>query len=416
MLSLTKNKFERINREGLCLGCGLCEAIGKEKGYLMKLSSTGFYEPVRTKGRDLDVEKQVSAVCPAINLHAPRIKDDLVWGNMNAVYNVSSRDEEIRNEGSSGGGLSAMCIYLLENKMINGILHIGKIQGETIENKLFISRDRNAVIKNASSRYAPSKTFDDLKDILDSGRETFAFVGKPCDIAGIKNYIVANPIYENRIKYFFSFFCAGMPSYKATSQLLERAGNETPYFLKYRGGGWPGYFFAKFKSHNDLKITYRESWGKVLGRQLHPRCKVCPDGIGMMADIVYADAWETKDGYPDFEEKEGVSLAIARTSSGELLLKKALSDNRIAGDPISADRIEKMQPYQYHRRLAVGYRILAVQLLTRGLLNFNGTGHNKLMKQYPIGKGLKNTLGTLKRFIADSKKNSKAETNKEQIY
>ncbi|MEP7251261.1 MAG: Coenzyme F420 hydrogenase/dehydrogenase, beta subunit C-terminal domain [Ginsengibacter sp.] len=408
MLLLTKNKYDKINREGLCIGCGLCESIGKEKGYLMNLSSKGFYEPIRTKGRDAKVEKQISAVCPAINLYAPQIKDNLVWGNINAFYNVSSKDTEVRNEGSSGGGLSAMCIYLLENKIVDAILHIGKIEGETIENKLFVSRDRGAVIRNASSRYAPSRTFNELKDILDRGTEIFAFVGKPCDIAGIKNYLSVNTDYQNRIAYFFSFFCAGMPSYNATSQLLERANEpEPPYFLKYRGGGWPGYFFAKFKNDKAIKITYRESWGKVLGRQLHARCKICPDGIGMMADIVYADAWETKDGYPDFEEKEGVSLAIARTTAGELLLQKALNDGSIMAEPVASERIEKMQPYQYQRRLAVGYRILAVQFLTDGLLNFNGTGYMKLMRQYPIVKGLKNTLGTLKRFLADSRKRTR---------
>src|SRR3712207_7050821 len=38
------------------------------------------------------------------------------------------------------------------------------------------------------------------------------------------------------------------------------------------------------------------------------RCKICPDGTGEFADIVCADAWYGKDGYPDFAEREGRSL------------------------------------------------------------------------------------------------------------
>lgn len=403
MLS-NQNKFSRILKYDLCIGCGLCEAIGKSEGYIMSLNKNGFYKPAHNDERNIEVEKKISKICPAINLNAPKQKDDDVWGSITNLYNVSSTNSEVRKKGSSGGGISAVSIYILENNLVDGVLHVGKMSGDSIENQLFISRDKNEVLLNASSRYAPSKVFNQIKDIFESTNEIFAFVGKPCDIAGLQNYIRLNPQYKNRIKYFFSFFCAGMSSYNATLKLLDRAKQkELPYFLKYRGDGWPGYFKAMYRTGDVLKVTYEESWGKVLGRHLHQRCKICPDGIGLMADIVFGDAWETKDGYPDFEEREGISLAIARTETGDALIKNAFKNNYINVEQLQKERIPKMQPYQYERRLYVGYRIIVIQFLTMFLLNFKGTGYLKLMARYPIHKGIKNSIGTFRRFLSNSK-------------
>jgi coenzyme F420 hydrogenase subunit beta len=404
MLSQNQNKFNNILKHNLCLGCGLCEAIGKNEGYIMSLNGNGFYKPKCIDGRNIEIEKKISEICPAININAPKLMGDNVWGGITNLYNVSSSDSEVRKKGSSGGGISALCIYILENKIVDGVLHVGKISGDSIENQLFISRNRNEVLLNASSRYAPAKVFNEIKDIFENTNEIFAFVGKPCDIAGLKNYIILNPQYQNRIKCFFSFFCAGMPSYDGTLRLLEQAKQkELPYFLKYRGDGWPGYFKAMYKNGSVLKISYEESWGKVLSKHVHPRCKICPDGIGLMADNVFGDAWETKDGYPDFEEREGKSLVIARTELGDILIKNAFKNKNIIVEHLKKERISKMQPYQYQRRLFVGYRIVVIQILTMFLLNFKGTGYLKLMAKYPIHKGIKNSIGTLRRFLFNSR-------------
>ncbi len=140
----THNKFKEIIKHGMCIGCGLCEAIGKEKGYIMNLKDNGFYEPVCTAERNIEVEIKISKICPAINIDAPKVKDSKVWGGIINLYKLSASDSEVQKMGSSGGGISGVCIYLLENKIVDGILHVGKIPGESIENKLFISRTKSS--------------------------------------------------------------------------------------------------------------------------------------------------------------------------------------------------------------------------------------------------------------------------------
>jgi coenzyme F420 hydrogenase subunit beta len=404
MLSKGHNRFDDILRYDLCIGCGLCEAIGKKADYVMILNEKGFYAPERRGRRNEEVEELITAVCPSIQVHVPKFNDS-VWGNIDSVYNAWSTEGDIRHRGSSGGAISALCIFLLENNMVDGVLHVGKINGETIENQLYVSKNRNDVLRNSSSRYAPAKVFNELVDIFENSSDTFCFVGKPCDVAALKNYLNINRQYINRISYFFAFFCAGMPSYHATSTLLKNANQQgLPHSLRYRGEGWPGFFEARYHSGAAYKVSYEQSWGEVLGRNLHYRCKICPDGIGLLADIVFGDAWETKDGYPDFEERDGKSILITRTTLGDRLIQMARGQKKIVVEQISKERISKMQPYQHERRLLVGYRILAVQVLTKFILKLKSTGYLKLMTKYSFYKGVRNSFGTIKRFSFQLKK------------
>lgn len=99
-------------------------------------------------------------------------------------------------------------------------------------------------------------------------------------IAGMQNFISAYPQYRHKVKYYLAIFCAGMPSYKATEKALATFGKkEKPQTLRYRGDGWPGYFTATYQDGASCRMTYNESWGKILGRDLGFRCKICPDGI-----------------------------------------------------------------------------------------------------------------------------------------
>jgi coenzyme F420 hydrogenase subunit beta len=267
-------------------------------------------------------------------------------------------------------------------------------------NSLHISRTKDDVLKNASSRYAPALVLHNISEILSETNEKFVFVGKPCDITAIKNYLERYPQYKSKIYYYISIFCAGIPSYNATEILLKNAEKETePLCVKYRGDGWPGNFEAQYQDGYIFRKSYNESWGQVLGKNIHFRCKICPDGIGLFADIVAADSWETKDGYPDFEEKEGKSFVISRNAQGEELLKNAINSNYIKVEELNINDIKYIQPYQYRKRYEVGFRILGIQLCTFFSLRFLNFRLVNRMSQYNYLKGIKIVLGTIKRHI-----------------
>lgn len=385
----------KIIKDHLCVGCGLCASVIGQDSCRMVLTDRGFYQPQLKDGLDDSVIKKL---CPGIRVHSK--KHSGVWGNVLRVSEGWAKDAEIRYKAASGGVVTSLALYLIESKLVDAILHVGVKDGSYLYNELKVSRNRQDVINNAQSRYAPALTLSNIMQIMDSTSDVFAFIGKPCDIAGVKNLISIYPQYDSRFRLFISIFCAGMPSYRATEKTWKQSGKETPpVSLSYRGEGWPGFFKARWEDGSEYKLSYNESWGKILGRDLGFRCKICPDGIGMLSDISVGDSWSTKNGYPDFTEKDGRCFVMVRTERGEKVFSDAEKCNYVVSQPLDINKIQEIQPYQYLRRKTVGWRILPVQIVSFGILDFKGLDYAKQALKSNYIEGIKNMRGTVIRMI-----------------
>ena len=146
-------------------------------------------------------------------------------------------------------------------------------------------------------------------------------------------------------------------------------------------------------------MTYNESWGKILGRELGFRCKICPDGIGMLADIASGDSWNTKNGYPDFTEGDGRNFCFIRTQQGLHIFEEAERLGYIQTESLDVSDVQYMQRYQYDRRHYVGWRIAAVQIVTLGLLNFHGLGYICTAFNANYIRAFRDMAGTFKRIL-----------------
>lgn len=390
-------KINNIIKYDLCLGCGLCEAIVPDK-CKMKLHTEGFYRPHFVENLSKEEENSIADTCPGTNVIGQKLNSN-IWGNVISIKEAWANDEKVRYKASSGGVITALAIYLLKMGLVDGVLHVGNKKGSYLSNELKLSFTAAEVLNNTGSRYAPALVFDKLKSVLDATEGKYLFIGKPCDIAGLNNFINNFPKYKGRIVLTISLFCAGMPSYNATNKLLSSSGyKEEPDSIKYRGDGWPGFFTAKYKENKEYKVSYNDSWGKVLGRHLGFRCKICPDGIGLLADISVGDSWETKDGYPDFEESEGRSFVMIRTEKGNKLFYDAVANKNIEMRDLNIESIKNIQKYQYKRRVLVGYRLIPIQLLSGFILNFKNIGINRMFFKAKIKSGIGELLGALSRF------------------
>lgn len=391
--------INKIVKNQLCVGCGLCSSVLGEKQCEMTLSDRGFYLPKMKENADDSIVKKV---CPGIRVHAEG--NIGIWGNVLDVCEGWSADAEIRHKAASGGIVTSLAIYLIESKKVDAVLQVGVRDDSYLYNELKFSRNREDVIQNAQSRYAPALTLVNIKQILDNTSDIYAFIGKPCDIVGIKNLINLFPHYKDRFRLFISIFCAGMPSYNATERTWRLSGKEeTPIVLKYRGDGWPGNFKAKWNDGSEYQLSYNESWGKMLGRDLGFRCKICPDGIGLLADIAVGDSWSTKDGYPDFTEQDGRSFVLIRTNRGREMIMAAEREGYVIKRQLEICKIKEMQPYQFQRRQMVGWRILPVQLLSFGILKFKGLGCTQQLLTSNYKDGVKNMKGTISRILKNKK-------------
>lgn len=366
--------LETIVTGGLCSGCGLCESLSGGRAR-MEMDDAGYLRPHLLQPLSAEQEHGVAATCPGLGLrHAPsQVPYHPLWGPMVQVRVGHALHPELRFAGSSGGAISGLLCYLLESRQVDYVLHIGASLSEPLMNEIKLSRTRGEVLAAAGSRYSPSAPLTGIDALLAlPGR--FAFVGKPCDVAGLRQYAKINPLVHDKVRYMLSFMCAGIPSIKGTEAILSRFGvrpDEVRRFA-YRGNGWPGMTRVETHAGAVHETTYATSWGTILNRHLQPRCGICPDGVGEFADVVCADAWYGKNGYPDFAEKEGRSLIISRTASGEALLAEAMAAGYLTMEELLVRHIRQMQPYQEKRRQMVWSRVMKLRLRGRTAPRYRG--------------------------------------------
>lgn len=379
------------------MGCGLCASVLGTEKCEMRLNEEGFYEPNVIQLLSSSESEQVKKLCPGIRVVAKAHKG--VWGSMLSICEGWAADAAIRHKAASGGVVTTLAICALEQHLVDAVLQVGVRDDSYLYNELRVSRSKEDVLRNAQSRYAPALVLHRIKEIFDSSTETFAFVGKPCDIAAMKNFTHLYPQYAGRVRYYISIFCAGMPSYNATIKTWQMSGHQDePSSLKYRGDGWPGNFIARFADGSSFQLSYNESWGKILGHHVGFRCKICPDGIGMLADVAVGDSWNTKDGYPDFTESDGRSFCMVRTATGDRLMQVALTNGYIETKALDIKQIKDQQAYQYKRRKLEGWRLIPVQLMTGGLLHFKGLAIWRQALSANVKVGFRNMKGTYKRM------------------
>lgn len=388
---------EKIYKKGLCLGCGICNSITEDVNLDFIEDEKGKYKPISYSFKKI---KNLEKICPGIyvdNDKPLRNKNELIWGHYKNIYEGFSTDDEIRFKGSSGGALTAIAVFLLEKKIVDGILHMQE-SNEPLKYSLTISKTKNELIKSTGSKYIASDYLKNIKDILKSNSDVFAFIGKPCDISAVKQLLKYDNELKDRVKIYLSFFCAGLPTFKAFDKIPERFSitREEISNVNFRGNGWPGKFKITTKNNKEYSLSYDDSWGKYLGKDLHFRCKICPDSVGKLADIVCGDAWVDED---DFSERPGRSLIFTRTDLGEEVVQQARKESYIHFFDYNIDKLKRIQRYQYTRQILLFSRLMGFKLIKGRYPKYKNMGYEKLILEAGIKNQFKNFFGSVKRNI-----------------
>lgn len=400
---MKKNIVNNVLENNMCAGCGICSGIVKDNKIEMIMDKNGYLRPMINKELTDNENKIIKNVCPGnvINYDELPLAEPL-FGNIKSTTIGYALDNQVRYKGSSGGVISQLLIYLLEKDKIDEVIHIGVSEKNPFLNEIKRSKTKDDVIKNSGSRYSPSAPLENIDEFLSEGKR-FAFVGKPCDIAALRSYSKFDKRVSEKILYFFSFYCAGIPSIEGTYAILNNF-NIKPQNVKsfkYRGEGWPGLTEINTKEKEVFTMKYEDSWGKILNRHLQSRCKVCIDGVGEFADISCGDGWfGDEKGYPSFEEAGGRSLITTRTNIGQNLLEDAVRDGylKIERD-IDTKDIESIQPYQAERRKLLLTRVSALKLMNRKPPKYPVKLLFRASKGISEKKKIKSFLGTAYRVV-----------------
>ncbi|WP_168990002.1 Coenzyme F420 hydrogenase/dehydrogenase, beta subunit C-terminal domain [Pseudoalteromonas sp. MEBiC 03485] len=389
--------ISEVISSGMCIGCGACNIYSKFNA--MQYDSDGFLIP-----QDIHTTN-IADFCPGIETKP--LKGNFthnLWGNVECSLTGFSKSDEVRHKGSSGGVLTQLAIYLLETGKVSGVLHVGVSDSDGVTNKTYISNDAKSVLARAGSRYSPSSVLSSLKNLIDADG-TYLVIGRPCDISAIRAMMEKDRRLADKVYMLASFFCAGTPSQNATQDLIAMftLNPDEVSHISYRGKGWPGKTEIKTQD-STYQLDYEESWGNVLNKKLHTRCKICADGVGQSADIVCADAWESDErGYPLFNESKGRSLILARSTFGKAVLNQMISAEVLDVKDYCLDNLEKIQPYQVNRKRNIFARTLAFKVLGKYVVKQGGYSIYRNAYENGFYKTCSNFYGMFKRLIGKAK-------------
>jgi coenzyme F420 hydrogenase subunit beta len=303
-LAFTRNGIEL--KDG-CIDCGNCVTICPGKG--MDLSS--HEKRCFGKSRDKPFGKK-------LGIYRKRI-------------DLSAGEKEVFKAGYFGGRVSAICIHGLEKGMIDAALLTDWSDSEDLSiGKGVIARNREDVLRYASTKYVFSPVLSRLKDVARDGSiNRVALVGLPCQIHAFRNMEQHDGTKHltEKVKYVISLNCGaanldeegwGKIIYKLTGVKRE----DICGFKAFKISGKTIRFTVTEKNGNDhTKDIPMSRYMLAIGEiGVWERCGMCPDYAGDLSDISF--------GAPVIRTERGEELIRSAMEAGHL--KKSKRNRMIA--------------------------------------------------------------------------------------
>lgn len=394
-MTTTATCIAEVVKSGLCIGCGLCEAVTGGR-VQMTMTAYGSLRPTPVDTFSTREEARLVAACPGI-VAQPRVesegKPDPVWGVFTSMRYAWAGDPEIRFRAASGGVLSTLAVHVLRNDSARFVLHVGADPEQPMRSRWLLSETPDEVVANAGSRYGPAAPLAGLIAALDRG-EPFAIIAKPCDLGAVYRFSQTDPRVDNLCVARLAMVCGGQSRLTKSSDILAEygLGEDELSLFRYRGFGNPGRTRIETRDGRAFEKTYTELWEGEAGWQLETRCKLCPDALGEAADIAVADVWP---GGSPIGEDAGFSGIIVRSPAGESLVASAVAaGDLVLGDPITPRDLDGFQPHQVRKKQALAARFAGLTAAEFPVIDAPGLRLDELGKRLSSEARKNETEGT----------------------
>ncbi|WP_120501982.1 Coenzyme F420 hydrogenase/dehydrogenase, beta subunit C-terminal domain [Roseovarius sp. EL26] len=346
-----------VVENGLCIGCGLCEALAPDR-WSMMMTVQGRLRPVPTALEQDQKDQSILAACPGAVAIATATgdKEDPIWGRYFHMGEAWAGDEDIRFRAATGGVLTGLAVHLLRSKKAEFILHCAANDENPMRTKWEISETPEQVLQRAGSRYGPSNTLAGLEYALERG-QPFAIIAKPCDAGAVRQRAKSDPRLDVLLVAVLVMVCGGASELGKSEDLLEEFGIEEAdlSLFRYRGYGNPGPTRVETHDGRAFEKTYQEFWADESGWKIQSRCKICPDAIGEAADVAALDVWP---GGAPVGEDAGFNGVITRSRTGQDLVQAAVeTGDLVLGQDHAPRQLDDFQPHQVAKKHAVAARL-----------------------------------------------------------
>lgn len=345
------NKLRSVIKSGLCNRCGSC--VGLSEGKIIFVNKTKKYLPKIIIEPDEELSRRIWQACSGKDFDFNYYKEQIFSENGNFhryigsyqnIYIGHCLSTDVRNRAASGGILSSILIWLLENNYINGAVVLGMSDEEPWMNKPFIATSREEIIKAAQSKYTISSVNEILPEMA-AFKGKLAYVGLPGQVQSIRKLQqLKDPIVQN-IKYIIGPFYGNTLHFSSIISFLRSHGEKNYTQIKklnFRHGEWPGNMHIEMQNGKVIEMPKFHA-NYLIPFHIMKNSLLCSDLSNEFTDISGGDAWA-----PVYEERgKGFSLVISRSQIGQDILDKMLKDGVIHLQSIAVDDAITMHSHGY---------------------------------------------------------------------
>lgn len=303
-----------VCKQDLCTGCMAC--VGK-----CKKEAISIQDNVSAYNAVIDESKCVSCgacerVCP--NNHKVNLNEPIYWKEGWAPDNI-------RSKASSGGAASAMMEYFVNDG--------GYVAACLFSNGEFvfdITNKKEELVHFVGSKYVKSNPvgiYDKVIEKLKNGNSVL-FIGLPCQVAAVKNYMLAMPDNIRENLYTVDLICHGSPSPKILKFALYEKGidilqlkeirfrNKTNFGLSSRDED------GEYKTIVPAGVQDMYTHAFLTSLDYTENCYSCRYATwGRVSDVTLGDSWASNQ--IDREQEKGISLVLCQTTKGVTLIQNS---------------------------------------------------------------------------------------------
>ncbi|MBS4060838.1 MAG: Coenzyme F420 hydrogenase/dehydrogenase, beta subunit C-terminal domain [Bacteroidetes bacterium] len=387
------DKLYKVMHSHLCNRCGSC--VGLSDGAIVFEDKTGDYRPVIKAEIDEKTAETLWEACPGKSFNFPSFREEFYpevpnfntfIGPYRQIGIGFATDSQIRQQGASGGIISAVLIWLLERKMIDGAVVLGMSKKEPWLTQAFIATTKEEVLEAAQSKYIISSVNDILPEI-NRFEGKLAYVGLPGQIQSIRKLQrMKHPSVRN-IAYIFGPFYGNTLHFSSITSFLKTykvSDYREITKLYFRHGEWPGNMRVELKSGRLIELKKFHA-NYLIPFHILRNSLYCTDLTNEFTDLSGGDAWA-----PVYEERgKGFSIIISRSDKGDDILNRMLNEGTIKMEPISAQTAIEMHSHGYDFKKRGGFiRIHFRRMLGKEVPDFGyelkGFGFSRYLMEFVI--------------------------------
>ena len=372
--------FKTVVDGGYCIGCGACASVSQSP-IQMKLDEYGRLKATVESSAEQSsvISSSVQAVCP-FSGEGPN-EDQIaqeVFG-MDCEYHVKICDHlatyagyvcvgDFRDRGSSGGMGSWIVTNLLEEGLVDGVIHVHQRLPSEDDPRLFhyqLSTTVEQIRNGAKSRYYPIEISEVMQLVRErAGR--YAIVAIPCFIKAVRLLMRQDTLLAERIRFCVGLICGHLKSMGFAEMFAWQCGIEPDKLLsidfrKKLPGGDANRYGVEVTGLKDGQVVtsvspvhelYGRDWG--LGFFKYKACDYCDDVVAETADVVVGDAW-----LPQYvQDSQGTNVIVVRHPTIRDIVERGIAQSQLKLECIDALEVAQSQSSGLnHRREGLAYRL-----------------------------------------------------------